>query len=72
MAPNHQSRVVSCRVEGKLNPLLANRMLRAPAEEAGVVRVTGWVEHVSQIAEGVELTTADAALKAERVVVVAA
>lgn len=61
-----------CRDEGKLNPLLANRLLRARAEAAGVVRVTGWVEHMSQTALGVEVTTADATLKTERVVVAAA
>ncbi len=61
-----------CRDEGKLNPLLANRLLRARAEAAGVERLTGRVIRLTASAQGIEATTADETMRADRVLVAAA
>jgi glycine/D-amino acid oxidase-like deaminating enzyme len=61
-----------CRDEGKLNPLLANHLLRSRADAAGVVRLTGTVARVILTPLGVEAITPDATLEADRVVVAAA
>lgn len=61
-----------CHNEGKLNPLLANRLLRARAESAGVTRRPGWVTGLTLTDHGVEATTPDATWRADRVIVAAA
>jgi glycine/D-amino acid oxidase-like deaminating enzyme len=61
-----------CHNEGKLNPLLANRLLRARAESAGVTRRPGRVTGLTLTDHGVEATTPDATWRADRVIVAAA
>lgn len=61
-----------CHNEGKLNPLLANRLLRARAEAAGVTRWPGRVTGLTLTDHGVEATTPDATWRADRVIVAAA
>ncbi len=61
-----------CRDEGKLNPLLANRLLRGRADAAGVARITGKVDGLALMARGVEATTAEGSLQADQVIVAAA
>ncbi|MFT6945210.1 MAG: glycine/D-amino acid oxidase-like deaminating enzyme [Yoonia sp.] len=61
-----------CHDEGKLNPLLANRMLKYRAKVAGVRRVMHSVTAVRAIARGIEVDTKNAAWQADRVIIAAA
>ncbi len=61
-----------CRDEGKLNPLLANRLLKRRAEAAGVTRLTDRVTQLRMTSHDVEIDTPDATLHADQVVIAAA
>ncbi|MBS1301489.1 FAD-dependent oxidoreductase [Loktanella sp. SALINAS62] len=61
-----------CRDEGKLNPLIANRLLGARAAAVGVRRLAGRVTALRPTPQGIELETAHETLTADKVVVAAA
>ncbi len=61
-----------CRDEGKLNPLLANSLLRGRADAVGVVRITATVKRLDLTPKGITAITDAGPLHASRVVVAAA
>ncbi|MFO8127523.1 NAD(P)/FAD-dependent oxidoreductase [Yoonia sp.] len=61
-----------CRDEGKLNPLIASRLLRMRAEAAGVARFAQRVMQVRTTPHGVEVETQQDTLTSEQVIVAAA
>lgn len=61
-----------CRDEGKLNPLLANRLLKARANAVGVRRVSQFATSLRVSQGGVEVDTASDTWRADRVVIAAA
>ncbi|MBO6758510.1 MAG: FAD-binding oxidoreductase [Roseibium sp.] len=61
-----------CRDEGKLNPLIANKRLRARAEAAGARRETVFVEALTEAANGITVHTANGDHRADQVIVAAA
>lgn len=61
-----------CRDEGKLNPLLANRLLRARCDALQVRRVMATVKRLDATAQGITAVTDSGLLQASRVIVAAA
>jgi glycine/D-amino acid oxidase-like deaminating enzyme len=61
-----------CRDEGKLNPLLANRLLGARAEALGVVRRTDRIINIEAEATGIAAISARRRYPADRIVIAAA
>lgn len=61
-----------CRDEGKLNPLIANRLLKLRAKTVGITRMTQNVTSIRHTARGVDVHTTDATLQADRVIIAAA
>lgn len=61
-----------CRDEGKLNPLLANKLLRARADALGVSWITGQVRHLENTQAGITATTDTETIAVQKVIVAAA
>lgn len=61
-----------CADEGKLNPLIANTLLKARAEKAGVQRVQGLVEAIDETSSGIVAHTAQGRFDADQLVLAAA
>ena len=61
-----------CRDEGKLNPLAANKRLRAAAEALGITHHTDQIVRLESLRDGVEATGLRDRYRADRVVVAAA
>ncbi|WP_342069272.1 NAD(P)/FAD-dependent oxidoreductase [Yoonia algicola] len=61
-----------CHDEGKLNPLIANRLLRERIQSAGVVRCPHRVMQIRTTPDGVAVETPENTLTADRVIVAAA
>lgn len=61
-----------CRDEGKLNPLLANRLLRKRLDTLGVQRILATVTELETGSNGVTVRTDSGRVRADRVIVAAA